>query len=444
MTHQKYLIEDKNGQMKIYTLIVRELLHRKLVFISAVTASAVAVTTLIASLAALQAHDLCTASILDAKEKETAKRMAILEDEMRKTMLKLSFNLVILPEGQDLKEWYSDESTPRYMPEEYVTRLTTSRLMVIQHILPILQAKIKWQEKNRTIILIGTRGEVPGVSKTEKKPLLDPVPAGTIVLGYELHKTMGLKPGDKVTLLGKIFTVHKCHEERGNKDDITAWINLAEAQELLQKPGLINAILALECVCTKESLPIIRQRIAKLLPGTQVIERGTEALARAEARAKAHIEAQNILNLEKINRTRQREEIEFIASAFVTGSILGCAIWLFLIALWNFRDRRTEIGILRTSGYRTSHILQLFIGKFTITGLIGCSIGFYAGIFLAPVIIRLTTHECTVSLEPWLLVSPVMLPLIIISTCILSVISTLIPALLVATEDPSNILRNEG
>lgn len=419
-------------------------MHRKLIFISAIIAPAVAVTTLVASLAALQAHDMCTVSILEAKQKETAKRMAIFEDEMRKTMLKLSFNLVILPEGLNMREWYSDEFTPKYMPEEYVTKLANAKLMTIQHLLPTLQEKVKWQEKNRTIILIGTRGEVPGASKTQKKPLLDPVPEGTIVLGYELHKTMKLKVGDKVTLLRREFTVYKCHEERGNKDDITAWINLVEAQELLQKKGLINAILALECVCTKESLPIIRQQITKLLLGTQVIERGTEVLARAEARAKARTEAQNILALEKNNRTRQREEMEFVASAFVAGSILGCAIWLFLVAFWNFRDRRNEIGILRAVGYKTSHILRLFIGKFTITGLIGCPIGFYTGILLSPSIARFTSGEYALSLNPWLLINPFMLPISVIITFILSIISTIIPALLVAVEDPSDILRSEG
>ena len=71
--------------------------------------------------------------------------------------------------------------------------------------------------------------------KSPVKPLVQQVPPGTITLGHELHRSMNIKIGDDIELMGKSFKVGGCYKERGNKDDITAWIYLAEAQELLDK-----------------------------------------------------------------------------------------------------------------------------------------------------------------------------------------------------------------
>jgi hypothetical protein len=49
-------------------------------------------------------------------------------------------------------------------------------------------AKIIWPEKNMTINLVGTRGEIPNLHLDPQKTWLQPVPDGTIILGYELHK----------------------------------------------------------------------------------------------------------------------------------------------------------------------------------------------------------------------------------------------------------------
>ena len=127
--------------------------------------------------------------------------------------------------------------------------------------------------------------------KVPKKPLAQQVSAGEMVVGYELYRSLDLKVGQKVKLLGREFRLVKSHESRGNKDDVTVWINLAEAQELLKKEGLINAILALECTCALGDVAQVRAEITKILPDTQVIERGGRALARAEARVKVEAEA---------------------------------------------------------------------------------------------------------------------------------------------------------
>ncbi len=186
----------KKTIMKIWNIILKEILHRWRSFVLGVFAVTVAIGSLTGSLTLLQVHDLHTHKILTEKEEETKKKMAMLQDEMRKATLKLSFNLLILPKQQSIRDLHIRGYPSEYMPEEYVTRLADSGIVLVRHFLPSLQERIKWPEKKRTITLVGTRGEVPNLHKNPRKPLVEQVPQGTIVLGFGLHESLGLKTGD--------------------------------------------------------------------------------------------------------------------------------------------------------------------------------------------------------------------------------------------------------
>ena len=93
-------------------------------------------------------------------------------------------------------------------------------------------------------------------------------------------------------------------KSRGNIDDITIWIDLKESQELLNKPGKINAILALSCHCSGGNLSKIRDEVHSVLPETQVYEKGSRVLIRAEARDRAAKEAKEAI-LAEIKTTKR-------------------------------------------------------------------------------------------------------------------------------------------
>ena len=132
--------------MSLNHLIFREILHRKLSFALGVVSAAAAVACLVAALAILQKHDARTEQVIAAKQAETRQEMAKLEDDYRKLMLKMGFNVLILPKGQNLSDLYADDFASKYMPEEYATRLAKSRVATINHVLPSLQQKVKWPE----------------------------------------------------------------------------------------------------------------------------------------------------------------------------------------------------------------------------------------------------------------------------------------------------------
>ncbi|MBN2241733.1 MAG: ABC transporter permease [Acidobacteria bacterium] len=428
--------------MNILSLVVKEILHRKFSFALGVAATLIATASVIGAIVLLRTHDLRTAAILHAKEAELLERMDKLQDDTRKSMLKLGFNLVILPEDQNLADWYANDYSTKYMPESYAERLAESDIVSIRHILPSLQQKIPWPERKRTIILVGTRGEVPNAHLSPQKPMVQPVPSGNVILGYELHRSMDIGTGDRIRIMGKTFTVRDCYSERGNKDDITAWIDLKEAQELLGKPGRINAILALECLCTGNSLPAIREEVAAILPGTQVIEQESRAVARAEARTQVALEAQTTLQQEQQAREILRGERERMAQALVPVVFLACALWIALTGYGNVRSRREEIGILRAMGVSAKRIFMLFIWKHVFIGVPGGILGLVAG-GAAGLLMAGGGADIPVDffspLSFWL----AMAALAVAGATLLAVVAGWLPAMIASGQDPAEVLREE-
>jgi len=428
--------------MKIRQLVVREILHRKLNFILSVFAIIVATSSLICSVMLLRVHDLKTSEILQKKEVELKQRMDKLKDDTRKSMLKLGFNLVILPDDQNLADWYSDDYSTKYMPESYADRLAGSDIIYIRHILPSLQEKITWPEKNRTIILVGTRGEVPNQHLSPKKPMVQQVPEGTIILGYELHTSLNIKVNDKIDLMGKTFTVKNCYQERGSKDDITAWISLKDAQTLLKKEGLINAILALKCLCADSALPVIRKEVAAILPGTKVIEQGSKVVAREEARTQVADEAKLTLIKEKQGREIIGRERKRMVSVLIPVILLACALWVAFMGFINVRSRREEIGILRTVGLSARTIFMLFTWKHIFIGVIGGILG----IVLAGILTFIFTASMH-SIQTEILGSvSLILKLALVSVIgasFLTIAAGWIPSMIASGQDPADVLREE-
>ena len=275
--------------MNIRRLVVCEIKHRNLNFVMSLLSVSVAVASLVGAQTLLTTDRIITHRLLSAKEAEVEQAVADeraavekagqeLQDVMRKQMLGLGFNVLILPDSQSLSEIHLNGSMSATMNEDYVDRLANSKIVTVNHLLPSVTKRVQWDEQNREVILVGTRGEVPIAHRGMKKPLLAEVAPGKIVVGHELHQQLSLNEGDVVTFKEREFTVSKLHDERGSVDDVTVWINLAEAQEMLGMQNQINAILALECECAGDRISQVRAEISGVLPGTQVIERYSQAI----------------------------------------------------------------------------------------------------------------------------------------------------------------------
>ena len=248
------------------------------------------------------------------------------------------------------------------------------------------------------------------------------------------------------------FTISAIHPERGSTDDVTVWINLRQAQELLGMQNLINAILALECDCAGDRISAIRAEIEAILPGTQVIEKYSQALARAEARTKAKEVAESALEQEQesgqatiLREEQGRRQLEQqhagFAAVMVPLVLVGSAVTIFLLALANARERTEEIGILRAIGLKSRQIMLVFLSKATVIGcvgaLLGIGLGFWVGWSLGGLSgDRLVSPQLFISGD--LMFTIATAPVLAI---VLTGIASWIPALLAARQDPALVLQ---
>ncbi len=420
--------------MNVWCLVRKEIRGRKIHFALAIASVALAVAVISAVTTGLRIHDRTTQEVLAAKEKETVQRMALLEDDYRKIMKYLGFNLLILPEKQKLGELYESGVPGEFMPEEYVSRLAAYPSLFIRHMMPSLQQKLVWKETGRKVILAGVRGEVPVLRETLREPIMVAVPAGTVELGYELHRGLRLKKGDEVVFLGRSYRVGECNPPRGDQDDITVWMDLREVQRLLRRPGQVNAILALKCHCLNDDLANVRAEVAGILPGVQVIEKGSNVLTRAEARDRAAREARESLASEKEHRGRMKAEQEQLAAVLIPAVIGVGMVWIAFLFFGNVRDRKSEIGILRAVGYGRGRIRVLFLGKALLAGLGGAVAGYVFGV----VGIGVWTGRWSLSLFHWESCLAVTL-----LASLLAMAAAYLPATWAANQDPAEILREE-
>jgi hypothetical protein len=449
--------------MKLRHLVLREIMHRKLNFALGLLSIMVAAGCLVGAVLLLGADRIVTQQTLEQAQEEAQAQVdeneaivaefgAELQDAMRVNMKQLGFNVLILPEDQDLAELHLDGTLSATMPESYVDRLANSPIVTVRHLLPAVTRRVEWPEQEMEVVLHGTRGEVPLAHAGRKSPLLEAVAPGKIVVGHEIGRQLDLDVGDQVTLMGEDFEVSTVHPQRGNADDVTVWIDLATAQRMLGMENLIHAILALECECAGDRITEVRNEITGILPGTQVIERFSQALTRAESRAAAKKDAERDLEQARANGeatlarvAASRRELEDshakLAGVLVPLVIVGSIVLIGFLAFANARQRSAEIGILRAIGLKSRQIMLVFLGKAVclglLGGLIGCALGYGAGLSLAGLAESAAEQLWeSAAVRSTIFSVPLAAPAV-------AVLATWIPALMAAQRDPALVLQAE-
>jgi ABC-type lipoprotein release transport system permease subunit len=535
--------------MSIWRLFVQEIVYRRWNFLLAVLSVVVAVGCLAAELTILRLHDSATRQLLASKERETKDRIAAeetktkvrlvkfdsdtklrlqeekektekrlhqekakaklrleeeeakaeerlkkVEDDYRKITKKLGFNILIVSDKEDIPLMDKRNYAKETMPESYVGKLAKAKIITINHLLPMVQEEVDWPGLEGKVLLNGIKGEVPLSHADEKKPLMQPVPIGTVALGHYVHKLLGVKKGDEITFKGKKFKVHELFPYRAKgKEDWTVWMNLEEAQELLNRKGKINAIWALECNCAAEDrLAEVRDEVKKILPNTEVVEVFTDALVRAEARetakkavhealahekkktqaalahetekikaaltdfiassqaalaqekeeakttvAQEEARAEDELQAAQTTQDQVRAQLTAFAALLIPLVLFGSIVWLVVMTLGNVRERQGEIGILRALGLRSASIYVLFISRAVVVGFVGALLGFglgtLAGLWWGEPEIALAAEEP--------LFDPALLLIVLLAAPALCALVGWLAARTAAQQDPAVVLQ---
>ena len=366
--------------MSVWRLVAREIAHRKGSFLLGVLCVALATATLVGGAALLRRHDLATRAVLDAAARDLDAHVRMLDDTMRRAMLRLGFNLVILPEGQSLGDWHADDYASKYMSVDSLDRIARARPVNSAHFVGVLRRKVVWPEKKRTIIVVGFGSEILHARDDARELRVPSVRRGEAHLGFEIHQGLGLKAGSETTLMGRSLRVGRCVAERGGPEDVTVWLNRDDAQELLGSEGRINEIHALATPEGLRDLSLVRTEMAGILPGTQVIARSAEVQANRWVRASVIEEGK--ATAERLARERSDMRAGIARLLLAVGAPVGflaCA-WIVLSAMGNVTDRRDEIGILMAMGYRYRQVATACLLRFCLTGLAGGVAGVLVGV----------------------------------------------------------------
>jgi hypothetical protein len=408
--------------MSTLRILLAEIRYRKLGFALSLAAFAAAAALFVAGpilvdgyrlatheeLAALQARvddsersvAAAERSVADA-EAAAAVELKRLEDETRKTMRALGFNLLLLHRDEDVVDFLAGGLPKTEMPQAWVAQLAADvRLTFVTHLVATLRGAVAWQ--GRSVRLVGYLPEAPQAHMSHETPMGYAIEPGTAILGFRLGQDK--RPGEQIELAGRPLRVAQVLPEQGSDEDGTIAVHLSDAQAILDKPGKINLILALECRCTENALPRIRRQLAEVLPETQVLRDASKAEARSRQRTmvaernqqiiarqkeslgqrqKALAERQKALADTAEHRRRVQQTIERLASVVTPLVVLAAAVWVGLLALGNVRERRTEIGVLRALGKPERTIAALFLGKAVLLGALGGALGTLAGLLLA-------------------------------------------------------------
>lgn len=425
--------------MSIWSMMLREIAYRKLNFLLGGAGIAGATALLVGVLTGLHFHAVRSEESIARKQQETQVVMASLRADLKKAMQRLGYNALILPQDQSLGDWYAEDYAAITMPESWAARLAGTQELVDRYV-PQLRRKLKWTEQHWTILVVGIGPErILGTSVGEGTPLARTIRRGTCAVGYELHQALGLRAGQDITVLGRGFRIEKCEPEWGTKDDISLWLDLADAQELLNQPGAINEILIVEHLSVWGDLAEVRRRLAAVLPDCQVVEIASETRSRAHARIKVAEEAEAAVAQEREKQALLQAERRSTLLQLAPLGLLVSAVWIGLLMYGNVRDRAAEIGVLRAIGFRAGDVRTLVLAKAGLLGvaggLAGCALGTAVALLLA---VRAETG-------PGLGLAIVLQHLglaeaVAVGACVLG---SWLPARLAAALDPAEVLHEE-
>jgi putative ABC transport system permease protein len=387
----------------------------------------------------------------ETEQRKTAseKVLADLDKQTTRIMRDLGVNLRIVHKDTNMGDLYTNFVAVDF-PEDYVHRLADApSIENIVHVVATLQQRIKWND--RTVLLVGTLPVLTVSQKNEEKPhMIKNVAAGTVLVGHELSK--GLKAGDSIDVNGHSFRIAQIMPEYGGLQDVQLVMHLQDAQRVLDKPGMINQILALNCKCKGDRISVIRAEVEGVLPDTQVTEQTTQATARemqrdlVEATYKSEIDKleENLASV-RTHRDRQSETrlrhqaiLANLIGIVTPGVVIASAIFVALMMWLNVRERRPEIGVWRALGKGSVTIAGLFLGKAVLVGLLGGMLGAGVGYLAAPWIGHLTLD---LNRELFAVQSAVLIA-VVLGAPLVAAMASYLPALSAITQDPAIVLMD--
>lgn len=206
-------------------------------------------------------------------------------------------------------------------------------------------------------------------------------PGGTYdaLSGVRLAQALDLHAGATLKLNGQTFRVVGILAENGTQDDDILFIDLAAAQQVMNKPDGISLVeVAALCIaCPVEEMV---KQISEVLPQARVT-----ALRQAVT-----------LRMETVGQLGRFA----LAVAAVVMAIGGMVVLTTMLS--SVSERRPEIGLFRAMGFRQQHVMRIILSEAALVSLAGGVSGWLAGMGAAVLLMpHLANVTIPVQWNPW-------------------------------------------
>jgi len=234
-----------------------------------------------------------------------------------------------------------------------------------------------------------------------------------VVAGSVAAQTLGLTKGARLTIDGRSFTVTGILRPTGSQDDDLLITDLAAAQGVLHKPGMVSMV-QVAALCSNCPVEDIADQLGVALPGTKVTALQEKVRNRMDA----------------IDQFRT-------FSYLVAGVIVAIeALVVFVTMMGSVNARTREIGIFRALGFRRGHVTRLILIEAALASVIAGVLGYLVGMGLSYALLPLLAGDgVSVAWTPSLAAAAVAVAVLIGS------LGSLYPALHASRLDPTVALR---
>lgn len=297
----------------------------------------------------------------------------------------LGANIMVLPQGATVDDYYSADVDAPTFPEEYVERIATSMIPGVDNMSPKLSRRIEIE--GSSVILTGILPanelaskpiwQASGLMSAElelacapsqnkesslteddlkaQRKIVDSLGISEVWVGSFVAERLNLEPSSSLLIKGRMFQVTHVLPETGTIDDNRIFAHLHTTQQLLGIDGQISNIEIMGC-CSEISDGLLG-KLRNILPDTRITTIG------------------HIVNTQiETNTLMAKVALVLLVIIILVGSFsIGNYMWA------NVEERRKEIGTLITIGWGRKHIYWLFLTKSIILGLVGGISGYLVG-----------------------------------------------------------------
>ena len=402
--------------MRTWTLVSKEMRERPVALLTCWLAIVLGVTALVAVRTVTVHSESAVARELDA----------------------LGANVLILPKGVTLQDYYAADMHGETLPEEYVERIALSKLQGVDNLSPKLcvpttldgrpvtltgilpksefQAKAAWGGAGVFSRPIGCGAAgLPTDAPADPKSLahgrvIETLGGREALVGSEVAARHGLKEGDTAVFFGDKFTVLAVLPATGTVDDARVFAHLHAVQALAGKGEVVNVIEVVGCC--KQIAGGLVDDLSALLPEAKVVTI-----------------AQVVRTQQNVNRLMEKLSLIFLAVLLSVGGAATAGT-----SFANVSERRKEIGTLMALGATPEKVVSLFVRKALVLGLAGGVGGFLLGSAAA---MWLGPQLANVAVRP----VPLMAAVAVGVSLVVTLLASLLPAWRASRLDPCVCFR---